>query len=1457
MINKLLITLFLICLQMLIFAQQTGMPYITNFPPNVYKANSQNWAIVQDKRGVMFFANTNGVLEFDGIEWRFIPMSNTVRSLAIDNSGRIFVGTVGDFGYLQPDSSGTYQFQSLKEKLHPQHHEFHNVWDIYTLGDQIFFQTFEKIFIWKNETFKVIYPEDSFHVSFWVNDSFYVREVGKGLMIYENDSLQLIGGGERFADEKIYVMLPFRENEILISTRTQGMVIYSPQDSHFYKPAGFEAIDSFISQNIAYCGNILSNGYFALGTYTGGIVVFNSEGQIQSIYNTGNGLQDNSIHKLYSDNHQQLWAALDNGISLIQNNLPFQLFTEKNGLKGYPMCITFFNNRLYVGTSQYLCVQNPDGNFETIAGTEGQNWQFYIKNGALFLANLNGLFKIEEKQIIPLITNTGFINLFPLNDNPNYLLAGFESGGIGLLEYNEETWKIKHTIEGFSNVSFKIVQDKDNNIWANTNTGLYKLKLNQNMDSVYSVVKCTAEHGLPADYAVPTMLNSGELLFAGQKGIYRYNSAADTFEHHPKFNMLTGAIFPFQQQESGDIWYQEAMGNGIYKKGVLKYNNGGYQLYNQAFNKFNDYSNSADYNFYSASDSMMFIGTNKGLLQYNPLLEVDYNIPFHTLIRKVFAKDSLVFGGVTSNTSEFEHLEGLILPYSQNNLMFHYAATFYEDAEKNLYSYRLLGSDTAWSAWVSDVKKEFTNLPEGNYTFEVKSKNQYNVTGKTAKYSFHILPPWHRTWWAYLFYVVLSGWVVFLIIRLNARRLQRDKVLLEEVVKQRTSEIIEQKEELKKSQEASISLNTLLNAVLESPQDMVVYALDNKYCYTAFTREHKMVMKNLYGLDIDVGVNMLEYISYVDDRNQLQLNFDRCLQGEFFILEEKNGDSSIHEKYSETRYSPLFNEIKEIIGLTVFKIDITERKQAVEALRNSEERFNLAMKASNDGLFDWNLETNEIYFSPGWKKMLGHEEHELSNDLSVWEKYSDPEDLKKWWALHHQLITRQTDRFVIEIKMLHKDGHWVDILSRAEAIFNDSGKAIRMVGTHTDISERKKAEQERKEKEELEKKILLSEESLRFKQNFLANMSHEMRTPLTGILGMAEILSKTNLNSEQISFLNTILNSGENLREIINQVLDFSKIEAGKMKLKKKVFPLQRIFDTAESLFMSTCKVPISYKSTIDPKLPEMIESDENRLEQIINNIISNAIKFTSKGEIHLMAQLQQYNPETKLVKIKISVRDTGVGIPEHLHDKLFQPFSQIDSRDTRQFEGTGLGLSISKNLVVLLGGEIGLESIPDKGSTFWFTFEAIEATPVKTLKENPGDAEGKKTIKLRILLAEDKLINQKVLKLQLSALGHEVTMVENGEKAIEAFDPAKFDLILMDIQMPVMDGITATQTLKMKFDKLPPIIGLSANAFEGDREKYLAQGMDEYLTKPFVVADFVRLMEKLFGKRTDDDSET
>jgi two-component system, OmpR family, aerobic respiration control sensor histidine kinase ArcB len=371
---------------------------------------------------------------------------------------------------------------------------------------------------------------------------------------------------------------------------------------------------------------------------------------------------------------------------------------------------------------------------------------------------------------------------------------------------------------------------------------------------------------------------------------------------------------------------------------------------------------------------------------------------------------------------------------------------------------------------------------------------------------------------------------------------------------------------------------------------------------------------------------------------------------------------------------------------------------------------------------------------------------------------------------------------------------------------------------------------------------------IKFKQNFLANMSHEIRTPLTGILGIIDLLGKTSLNKEQSDFINILRQSGENLTEIINQVLDFSKIEAGKVELNKKPFAFTELMTQATNLFYSLGGNRLKFHSSIDEKIPDFIVADKNRLIQIISNLISNGVKFTDSGSIEIHATIENEPLPANGILIKIAVSDTGPGILPEKQKHLFRPFAQIHESDQRGHEGTGLGLSICKELAMLHGGEIGLHSIPGSGSTFWFTF--IAGTIEQQTLQRQNKIYNQISIpNLHILLAEDKIINRKVIMLLLTSLGHTVEIASNGEEAIQMFVPGKFDLILMDIQMPVMDGITATTMLREKHSSLPPIVGLSANAFEGDREKYISMGLDEYLTKPFKNEEFVEIVDRILKK--------
>ncbi len=518
-------------------------------------------------------------------------------------------------------------------------------------------------------------------------------------------------------------------------------------------------------------------------------------------------------------------------------------------------------------------------------------------------------------------------------------------------------------------------------------------------------------------------------------------------------------------------------------------------------------------------------------------------------------------------------------------------------------------------------------------------------------------------------------------------------------------------------------------------------------------------------------------------------------------------------------------------------IDITQQKIAEQALRESEERFRSLFENASIGIYRTTPDGKILMANPALIKMLGFSSF---NELEKRNLSHEGFETNTSRNAFQQQIEEKGEVRAMESLWTTKNGSTIFVSESARAFRDKKGNILYYQGTVEDITYRKKAE-------EVSKELEIANKTAQFKQNFLANMSHEIRTPLTGVLGMIEIMEHTTLTHDQRDYLDTIKKSGENLREVINQVLDYSKIEAGKVTLNSSIFEFKSLPANTLLLFKNNVSTGVKLQSTIDPEIPAWIEADSVRLSQVLNNLVSNAVKFTSQGTISIRSSLAFSNPENGQIVIKVEVSDTGPGIPEDLQKKLFIPFSQIEAMDIRNHDGTGLGLSICKQLLQMMNGEIGLISSEGKGSTFWFTFPALIAQKpqLSVLKKDSAVTEKKH----RILLAEDKVVNQKVIKLMLSSMGHSLTIANNGQEAIELFQPGHFDLILMDIQMPVMDGVTATQKLKETYDNLPPIIGLSANAFEGDREKYMALGMDEYLTKPVKKGDFEGLIEKLFSQ--------
>ena len=514
------------------------------------------------------------------------------------------------------------------------------------------------------------------------------------------------------------------------------------------------------------------------------------------------------------------------------------------------------------------------------------------------------------------------------------------------------------------------------------------------------------------------------------------------------------------------------------------------------------------------------------------------------------------------------------------------------------------------------------------------------------------------------------------------------------------------------------------------------------------------------------------------------------------------------------------------------------KKELYELVRSDPAIFEFLQAGSLDGIWYWDVERqDQEWMSPRFKELFGYRDDEIPNTSEWWQANIFPEDRDVALDNFGKHLADPNHPYDQIVRYRHRDGSSVWVRCRGLAVRNERGEPIRLLGCHTDVTALKRAEEDlRRQAAELRDARDAAERANRAKSTFLANVSHEIRTPLNAVIGTAELLGDTDLTPVQHDHLAAIRESAEALLDIINDILDFSKIEADKLQSEQQPFRLRdRVDNLVKSLAPRLHGKPVAMRSDIADDAPDALIGDARLLRQVLANLVSNAIKFTERGAIEVRVHRHERTDDT--VTLRFEVSDTGIGIPPAKQQVIFEEFVQADASTTRRYGGTGLGLAIASRLVDALGGAIGLQSEPGKGSTFHFTarFGLDAAAPAEAPQPSEPDVE---LPPLRVLLVEDSVANQRVGAGMLRKLRHTVSIATNGARAVEACASERFDVILMDLQMPGMDGYEATRAIRRREQDegaaKTPIVALTARASRGNEELCRAAGFDGYLAKPY-----------------------
>jgi serine phosphatase RsbU (regulator of sigma subunit)/ligand-binding sensor domain-containing protein len=844
-LKSVFIIFFLLLASNWAWAQLEGKPFVRNYPPRLYKAAIQNWSIGQDKRGVMYFANDQGVLEYDGRNWRLIRTRNNspVRSLSVDKNGTVFVGGSGEIGYLSPNEIGEMHFISLKDHLPKDAPIFEDVYTTHATNEGVYFHNDKFIFLYNLQTQKsqIWYsnPDSFFFLTFWVRDRLYVHDLDKGLLALQKGKIQPVRGGAQFKGERIYTILPYSSSKLLIGTRKKGLFLYNPnaiEDRDVIIPFDTDG-DEFLLKNQLYNAILMPNGEYVFCTREGGALVMNRQGKIRSILDESVGLSDHNVRAAFVSQEGILWLAMDNGISQVNLQSPIRFWDASLGLKGTIRAISEFEGHIYVATSLGVYFLE-NGRFKEVSDIATECWTLleYQPNdnqaAQLLVGTNDGIYAISKEQAL-LVKQTRPLAVLSLNASTtrkNYIFAGLK-GGFLVLRYQNNDWTQVNTNTDIKDEIYSIAEDKQGNIWLGTFIqGMVKLNLDKN-NNPSQIQRYDTRAGLPSERDNKVFFWNNRLWFGTTKGLYRFDNQANKFFSDnifgDRFTDGSHSVYRFAPDNLQNIWISE-VNNQRNPIGLLfRQKNRSYDWDDNLLRRLPEFSEPY---IFPANDGLVWIGGSEDLFVVDAARPRNSIKPFYTLIRQVkLNEDSIVFAGTNFTRSKIaNHIYyqvGFDQPHklkktfaydTRFSLDFQCVATYFDNESVNEFSYALVEgvgitpTPADWSSWTKDSKKQYNNLREGDYTFYVKSRNVYGEEGQIAKFEFKIAPPYYRTILARVIYALLGVAFVIFLIYLNSQRLLRQQVKLQKLVAERTHQLSEKNAELEtKNQEIMIQATKL------------------------------------------------------------------------------------------------------------------------------------------------------------------------------------------------------------------------------------------------------------------------------------------------------------------------------------------------------------------------------------------------------------------------------------------------------------------------------------------------------------------------------------------------------------------------------------------------------------------------------------------------------------------------